>query len=286
MRNKVKVSSLLASLAAREKKFMGGEFLCPMVRGTPMRVKMDGVVLEMKPDKPFEGWGVFRPTSAKTCKLVRNASMKEKRTYLEALTTFHMIICGKNENDWLGMSAWNETRFHIDGLVPIRLPDEIQLFDVIRAGFDGLNFWFDDIRPEKTPRLMREMLQEEIAGRKVAPINGIGPQRTEAYGIALARELENRKDKNEERIKDALQRAGAQYRSYIDRGETYTVEYIVDGNTHRSTVDKQNLSVVSAGICLNGTDDRFDLQSLISVIKEGDNKSLIVRVGDNRQNED
>ena len=38
-----------------------------------------------------------------------------------------------------------------------------------------------------------------------------------AYSPALAADEELRRDKNEDRIKDALKRAGAKYQSYIDR---------------------------------------------------------------------
>jgi len=160
------------------------------------------------------------------------------------------------------------------------------MFDVVIARFDGANFWFDQIDFNYDPEIavaMREALADLIEPDKLNVPRSTSHNKL-AYGIAYLQELEMRKDMKEERLKDAARRAGAKYRSYIDRGDTFTVEYTVDGERYTSTVSSKGLDVVTPGICLTDsrtgedTSKRFDFQSLIHVIRQGQRQDDIYRV--------
>jgi hypothetical protein len=284
------MSNLFDKLAAEESAFFNSQFFSPVLRGKPIRVRISGIIVNLKVTKPkdFQGWGVFSPASYKEAKYVRAPNMTEKNQYFDLFPAIRLILCRNNNNQWLGLPAHrSDTRFKVTGLVPVFLPEEVQLFEVIQARFDGANCWFQETCAGSDPKIpiyLRESLNKLVDPNKLV-CSGMSVEEQDAYlmayGPALEADIEAKKDKNEERIKSALKRAGAKYSSYIERGNTYTIEYTVEGERHRSVVKKDDLSVESAGICLSGGDKAFDLQSLVGVIKEGRNRHRIVRVGDN-----
>lgn len=286
MRNK-KFSNIFEKLAEQEKQFFDSDFFSPVIANQPIRVKLSGVVMNLRVVRPkaYTGWGVFRPLSPKTARFVREPSMQERRSYLDLFPILRLIVVGRDENEvWLGIpAAASDTRFKVTGLVPIRLAQEVQLFETVETRFDGVNCWYDQSDPSANMRnaaVLRDALAQQTDADKVTS-SGLSKNEKEAYVTAFIRDIESKKDRTEEQIKAAIERAGAEYRSYIDRGESYTVEFNVDGESHRSTVKKGTLEVQSAGICLSGYDRNFDLQSLVGVIREGADRRRIVRVGDN-----
>lgn len=286
-----KENDLFNKLAAAENDFFNSQLFSPVLKGKPIRVRIAGILVTLQVVKPknFEGWGVFSPADYKTAKFVRAPNMAEKEQYFRLFPALRLILCRNFDNQWAGIPAnQGDTRFKIQGVVPVQLVDEVQMFDTVKVRFDGANIWFEQIDSRSNPRTaiyLRESLVKLLEPKKLE-LTGLTQEERDAYQIgyapALAADVEAKRDKNEDRIKDALNRAGAKYQSYIERKDTYTIEYTVDGTKHRSVVKKDTLAVESAGICLAGTDRNFDLQSLVGVIRQGQRGHRIVRVGDNR----
>ena len=63
--------------------------------------------------------------------------------------------------------------------------------------------------------------------------------------------------------------AGAELRAHWERDGACVVRYAIDGHEHTSTLDPADLTIASAGVCLSGQDEQFDLASLVGVLRQG-----------------
>jgi hypothetical protein len=289
-----RLDEILERLAAAEERAFAAEFLAPILRGGTVQVRIAGVVCRLTVRPPdFEGWGVFRPDSARTARLVRPARLAERRGYLDMLPLLRVIVCEREQDRWLAIPAHRaDARFRIEGLVPVRLVEEPRLFDVLLTRFDGAQCWYDGPEPRRDPATA-DYLREALA-RMVAPDQlsrpRLTPEEREAYLVnyapRLQAELDCRRDRVEERLRAALAHAGAGFRGYQEHGDVYRVAYVVDGRRHVSVVSRDDLSVQVAGICLSGRDRHFDLQSMVGVLREAQDTGEAVRIGNDGIPED
>ena len=78
------VGDLLNRFAAEEEKFLAREFLAPALSGGTVRVQIGGVVCKIRIEPAdFQGWGIFQPVSHTEAILEREATLAERRKYLE-----------------------------------------------------------------------------------------------------------------------------------------------------------------------------------------------------------
>jgi len=115
---------------------------------------------------------------------------------------------------------------------------------------------------------------------------GLSREEREAYALVWSILAQEAQDRVELRLRDALEHAGAELRDYIERDGAYVVRYEVDGRPQISTIHPYDLSVMTAGICLAGQDRRFDLTSLVGVLREADRAGHLVWVGDGGMEEE
>ena len=276
----------LAKLAAAEEQFLHTQFLAPMAGGQSVQVRIEGVRCSMKiSPRDFAGWGVFRPQDMQQAALVRAATFAERQRYLELFPSIPLILCLQYGPDCRALPASRgDSRISTAGLLPVRLLEDAQTFDTIRARFDGAQFWFDAVDARSDPAIagyLRESLAHKREPAQVAR-PGLTAEQADAYAIVIAirqqEEIERARHTGEGRLKEALTHAGAALRDFAELGDAYRVSFEVDGRRHTSVVRKGDLSVQAAGICLSGEDAKFDLHSLVSVIREGESGQMIRRM--------
>jgi hypothetical protein len=281
MRSSKRLLQTLDRLAALEETFLASDFLAPILAGGPVAVRIGGVLCRLRFEPTdFSGWAVCRPTSTTAARVVRAALLDERQRYLDLLPRVRLIVCRRIGRQWLATPAQQaDARGYLDGLTPVHLVEEAQPFDVVEARFDGGLCWYDrpdERRDPATAAFLREALRRKVEPTQVER-PGLTVEERSAYAAAYAPVLEAVRDLTETRLRRALGHAGAQLRGYVEQGDAYRVDFLVNGRRHVSVVSKRDLAVQVAGICLSGGDRHFDLQSLVGVLREANGR--IVRVG-------
>ncbi|HUG94406.1 MAG TPA: hypothetical protein VML55_26480 [Planctomycetaceae bacterium] len=278
---------LFDRLADADRDFLTRGVLAPAVGGGTIHTRIAGVVCRLRITPPdFEGWGIFRPTSHSSAELVRAAGLAERRRYLDLFPLVRLILCARRDGLWLARPAHEgDRRFRIDGLVPVRLAEDAQQFEIVQARFDGANFWFDSADPARDPATaayLRRALNDTTAPN-LLDRPGLTPEERSAYALnyCLKEEVRQRHHAElaEQKLREALRHAGAELVEYVERRDGYRVTWTAGGRQHVSAVRKGDLAVQVAGICLSGQDRQFDLTSLVGVIREAEGAGGYVPVG-------
>src|SRR3954471_3695616 len=113
------VHDLLNRLAAEEGRFLAGELPPPAARGGAAHVRVGAVVCRFRIEGRFEGWGVFRPGGPAAARLVRPATLAERRTYLDLLPRRRLILCQPRPTHWLAWPAHQADRRFPGGPVSV-----------------------------------------------------------------------------------------------------------------------------------------------------------------------
>jgi hypothetical protein len=285
-RSNEKLNAALDRLAKVEGEFIGSEFLAPVLRGLGVAVRIGGVRCRLAVEPAdFEGWGLFKAVSFERAQLMRKMTLGERRRYLGLFPVVRLVLCRGEKQQWFGVPASQaDSRFSIEGLVPVRFIEQPELFQTVLTRFDGGQFWHeagDDRADPAAAAYLRESLNNTKEPKDVQR-PGLTAEQRLAYAIAYQARLEellkDAQHQAEARLRAALQHAGADLRDYQEQADVYRVSYQVDGRRHTSVVRKDDLGVVTAGICLSGGDRHFDLASLIGVLREGDAAGRIVRM--------
>lgn len=274
------LKKILQKVAAEEKSFRKRKFIAPVIKSGKVRTKMSGMVYTFNfENTDFEGWGLFKPVSEQKVKMVKEADFVMIDQYLKLLKAFRMRLAYKlRGNTWLAYTVNESDALQRLGKVKpvlVHLVTEGSDFEQIVVRFDGGNFWFQELDRKADPFLaedLRAALKEEKLLSDLT-IKGLTPEMKTVYEMAIDRRILLYKKMNastdEGRLEAALKTGGGILDDFQDRGEYWLVNWTTsNGEQHHSAIQKENLTVMSAGICLAGEDDRFDLQSLVAVVED------------------
>src|SRR5688572_7910527 len=241
-----KIHDAMDRLAAEERKFLDAEFLAPVLRGGDVTVRIAGVVCRMRvTPRDFEGFGVFKPASHAEAKLVRPASMGERRKYLTLFPRVLLVVSMRSSRATQAVpSNAADARFSVEGEVEVRLPEDAEVFDTVAARFDGSQFWFDEIDSRADPAAapyLRQALSNMVEP-KLLDRPALTPGHRIAYLLNYRARLEamvvDERTRHERRLREALEHAGAQLRDFAEHRDQYRVTYEVDGRRHLAVVRK------------------------------------------------
>ena len=296
------IDDILNNLEDEERRFVGQEFLAPVLGHNLVVVRIAGIVcqLRVKSRQPFTGWAVVRALSTSQAAFVRPANLREIANYLALFPLVRLILLHSEQegelHTWIASSAQQgDQRFNIEGPVPLRLAEEgLERFETVIARFDGHEFWYERRDSTRDPALaayLREQLgRVTSSGLPPKPEDlhksGLSREERQSYGMIRAALEHAARDRIQERLSEALDHAGGRLTSYIQREDVYVVRYTVDGRELASTIHRDDLTVVSAGICLAGRDQHFDLTSLVGVLREAADEGGMVMVGEYGLDED
>ncbi|AFY53093.1 hypothetical protein Riv7116_0495 [Rivularia sp. PCC 7116] len=276
------IRKLINKLATEEKKLCSTEFIAPCVGKGKVLTRIAGITYSFIP-KPenFEGWGIFQPINSKQAAFVEEPNLPLICEYLKNFQPLRLrLVYPLRGQTWLAYAINEADMLQRCGYckpVPVHLIAEAGQFEVVIARTDGAACWFEEC-DRRGDVIIAQRLREQL--EKLTPpqdlhFKGMTPEMLTAYNLATQQAEEfsdlRRQQRDEKRLQEALKMAGGELQQWSDRQDYWVVEWFTsDGEQHTSAISKNDLTVMSAGICLSGEDEKFDLQSLVGVVERRD----------------
>jgi hypothetical protein len=277
------VLDIISKLGETENSLTKREFVSPVYKNRCVITKIDKISYPFSIPETKPGWYKFRPVDRKKARVLGPCSYQDTEAYLNFLQKVRMILVQRDGDVFYGVPfKTNHQGLDIKVIYPIYLvlDDMAQDFDEVICRFDGANLWYQSVdtnNDQAKVDYLRESLKALVLPKKIV-YSGLRFEDKMAYAIRCEIDKKLQEKTKEYRLKHAVEHAGGIFKSFTEKGDHFDVSYEVDGEKYTSTIAKnENLQVLTAGICLQSGDKKFDLTSLISVIREGQHRDLIHR---------
>jgi hypothetical protein len=277
------VLELIKKIGEQETSLKNKEFVSPVFYNDYVATKILGILYKFKIKEKTPGWYNITPIDTKTAKTTSSANHQQISTYLSKLPKLRLVLVLRKNNVFLAIPEKNNNLgLNFRQTIPVFLFDDtIQDFEKIICRYDGSNFWFEQV--DNSNDLSKSFyLREQLSKfKKIETLNYLGLTFEEKYAYSLRFELDKHLVINakKENLKKDVEHAGGEFISFLEKNDYYSVTFFVDGNKYTSNVSKDpKHSIITAGICLSGEDSKYDLKSLITVMREGQIERKIHRL--------
>ncbi len=281
------INDLINQFANEEAKLQNTLFIAPCVQGGTVCTRVNGLVYRFKVannnQEDWEGWGLFKPQDAQTARLEQEADLAAIDQYLQLFKAMRMLLVfNVQHSTWLAYPANTSDMQQRLGFVKpmlIHLVQNATTFDQVVARWDGSTFWFETLDRRSDPFIADDMrlALTEYQLLTQLQIKNLTPEMKTVYDMVLNKEIAAFMNNTYQhtytptdrlRLERALETGGGSLQSFTDQGNYWQVEWRTsNGEAHISSIGKNDLTVLSSGICLDGEDEKFDLQSLVAVIE-------------------
>ncbi len=275
MPKKINALDLINRLGGAEAALHGQEFMAPLLRDGRARLRLRGLIYELRVTDARPGWWCCRIRDTRHAEIVTEAMPWQRGDYLALWPALRLVLLEPlRAGAWLALPfnpADAHQRFGLAGPLPVNLVEGGQPFERIIGRVEGSTIWYDDI-DQRADLSTAEALRTALAAEQETPdVAGLGAGEQATYTLLIEQTIDQRVNsiaaRTERRLRHALEIGGAQLLGYELTDEELRVTWQRNGRRSVTLVGT-DLGVVSAGICLSGEDDRFDLTSIVGVIQD------------------
>lgn len=280
------IFDLINRLGDKEETITEKEIVSPVFFNDKIVTRIEGLIYYLNIPKIKPGWYKFKPIDSKNAEPISGAHLDEIERYLKNFPKIRIILTHKRKHHYLGIPLKsNRLNFSISEMLPVLLFNDMAMnFSRCICRFDGQNLWFQDIDIsddfEKTEYLKNCL--ENFTDPKKIKFPGLSIEDKVAYSIKYTIDIKENEEFKKTKIQRDVEYAGGKFLKSEEKSDFIEVKYKVDDQEFTSYVSKDiNHKIITAGICLedyetgHSGDTDYDLKSIISVIKEGQEKGQI-----------
>lgn len=241
------------------------EFLAPVPDAQAVRLfsLQNGIPYWFELRNPEPGWWYVVPETESDARLGNRAMPYEKLDYLIQLPRFYVITAFRiTHHTWLvvpfnpsdaAQRGWKNNyprQMHLvrHDLDPHQIVEARDMAGCLLYGNIALRF--------DAPLSQHALIQNLVDERN----KEIERRRIEQERLAKMQTLEGQ-------MQLRLDFMGARLESWQEIGDGYEVKWSFNGVTHTATIAR-NLRIEAAGVCMQGTEQRHNLTSIVAVMEE------------------